>query len=103
MPRGGARPGAGRKALDQPETPLLTYSLTLRLTDVGYLNQLGHGNLSLGLRRLIDTARNKLPPPSKRPVAPDSRSRSSAGLRPRSPRATPVVVPGHDEGTRQYG
>jgi len=24
---------------------------------VGYLNQLGHGNLSLGLRRLIDAAR----------------------------------------------
>jgi hypothetical protein len=80
MPRGGARPGAGRKALDQPQEPLLTYSLMLRLTDVGYLNQLGHGNLSLGLRRLIDTARIQLPPPS-------------------SARA----VPGHGQGTRQYG
>jgi hypothetical protein len=57
MPRGGARPGAGRKALDQPKQPLLTYSLTMRPTDVGYLNQLGQGNLSLGLRRLIDEAR----------------------------------------------
>jgi hypothetical protein len=57
MPRGGARPGAGRKALDQPKEPLLTYSLMLRPTDVGYLNQLGQGNLSLGLRRLIDEAR----------------------------------------------
>jgi hypothetical protein len=57
MPRGGARPGAGRKALDQPKEPLLTYSLTVRPTDVGYLNKLGHGNLSLGLRRLIDEAR----------------------------------------------
>jgi hypothetical protein len=56
MARGGARPGAGRKALDQPTEPLLTYSLMLRPTDVGYLNRLGHGNLSLGLRRLIDTA-----------------------------------------------
>jgi hypothetical protein len=62
MARGGARPGAGRKALDQPTEPLLTYSLMLRPTDVGYLNRLGHGNLSLGLRRLIDTARVHLPP-----------------------------------------
>jgi hypothetical protein len=57
MPRGGARPGASRTALDQPKEPLLTYSLTVRPTDVGYLNKLGHGNLSLGLRRLIDEAR----------------------------------------------
>jgi len=81
MPRGGARPGAGRKALDQPRKPLLTYSLMLRPTDVGYLNQLGRGNLSLGLRRLIDTARIQLLPPLSAPVA----------------------VPGHEEGTRQYG
>ena len=54
MPRGGARPGAGRKAKDRPSEPLLTYSLTLRLSDVGVLNRLGNGNLSLGLRRLID-------------------------------------------------
>jgi hypothetical protein len=60
MPRGGARPGAGRKALDQPKEPLLTYSLVLRPTDVGYLNKLGQGNLSLGLRRLIDEARIRL-------------------------------------------
>jgi hypothetical protein len=81
MPRGGARRGAGRKALDQPREPLLTYSLMLRPTDVGYLNQLGHGNLSLGLCRLIDKARIQLPPPSSAPAA----------------------VPGHEEGTRQYG
>jgi hypothetical protein len=81
MPRGGARRGAGRKALDQPKEPLLTYSLMLRPTDVGYLNRLGHGNLSLGLRRLIDIARIQLPPPS----------------------STPAAVPGHEEGTRQYG
>jgi hypothetical protein len=64
MPRGGARPGAGRKALDQPTEPLLTYSLTLRPSDVGHLNQLGQGNLSLGLRRLIDEARTQ----SARPI-----------------------------------
>lgn len=57
MPRGGARRGAGRKAKDQPTEPLLTYSLTIRFTDVGVLNQLGRGNLSLGLRRLIDQHR----------------------------------------------
>ena len=81
MPRGGARRGAGRKALDEPQEPLLTYSLMVRPTDVGYLNQLGHGNLSLGLRRLIDSARIQMPPPSSAPVA----------------------VPGHEEGTRHYG
>lgn len=57
MPRGGARRGAGRKALDRPGEPLLTYSLTLRPSDVGVLNQLGRGNLSLGLRRLVDGMR----------------------------------------------
>jgi hypothetical protein len=103
MPRGGTRPGAGRKALDQPERPLLTYSLTLRLTDVGYLNQLGRGNLSLGLRRVIDTARIQLPPPPKRPVAVDPPPRSSTGLHHRSHHAQPVAVPGQDEGNRHYG
>ena len=81
MPRGGTRLGAGRKALDQPREPLLTYTPMLRPTDVGYLNQLGRGNLSLGFRRLIDTTRIQLPPPSSAPVA----------------------VPGHDQRTRQYG
>lgn len=57
MPRGGARPGAGRKATDHPDQPLMTYSLTLRASDMGYLNQLGRGNLSLGLRRLVDQHR----------------------------------------------
>jgi hypothetical protein len=67
MPRGGARPGAGRKALDQPKEPLLTYSLTVRPTDVGYLNMLGRGNLSLGLRRLIDEARTQSARPTTQP------------------------------------
>lgn len=57
MPRGGARPGAGRKANDCPGEALYTYSFNSRLTDTGVLNQLGHGNLSRGLRRLIDQAR----------------------------------------------
>jgi hypothetical protein len=57
MPRGGARPGAGRKAKDCPGEPLYTYSFNIRLEDTGVLNRLGHGNLSLGLRRLIDQAR----------------------------------------------
>jgi hypothetical protein len=57
MPRGGARPGAGRKAKDQPTEALLSYSLRLRRSDVGVLNQLGQGNLSLGLRRLVDQHR----------------------------------------------
>lgn len=57
MPRGGVRPGAGRKAPDRPDEPLLPSSLTLRLSDVGVLNQLGRGHLRLGLRRLVDQAR----------------------------------------------
>lgn len=56
MPWGGARAGAGRKAQDRPDEPLLTYSFTVRLTDLGVLNRLGEGNMSLGLRRLIDRA-----------------------------------------------
>ena len=57
MPRGGARPGAGCKAKDCPGEPLSTYSFNLHLTDTGVLNRLGDGNLSLGLRRLIDQTR----------------------------------------------
>lgn len=57
MPRGGARSGAGRKAKDCPGELLYTYSFNIRLEDTGVLNRLGHGNLSLGLRRLIDQAR----------------------------------------------
>ena len=52
-----ARRGApGRKARDRPDEPLYTYSFTIRLTDIGVLNRVGDGNLSLGLRRLIDLA-----------------------------------------------
>lgn len=72
MPRGGARRGAGRKAKDQPTEALLTYSLTIRLTDVGVLNQLGRGNLSLGLRRLIDLHRAQLPRTTAAPTTPAS-------------------------------
>jgi hypothetical protein len=56
MARGGSRRGAGRKAKDQPGEPLYTYSFTVRLADVGVLNRVGNGNLSLGLRRLVDLA-----------------------------------------------
>src|SRR5450759_3788153 len=94
MPRGGARRGAGRKALDQPGEPLLTYSLMLRLTDVGYLNQLGRGNLSLGLRRLIDIARTELPPPSELAVLALNRPHSPASSRAPSPLPASAVVPG---------
>ncbi len=45
-----------RKAKDQPNEPLAIYSFTIRLTDIGVLNRVGDGNLSLGLRRLIDLA-----------------------------------------------
>jgi hypothetical protein len=75
----------------------------LRPTDVGYLNQLGRGNLSLGLRRLIDAARIQLPPPSSAPAAIHLSTDSLASWLALSPQATSVVVPAHDQGTRQYG
>lgn len=57
MTRGGARPGAGRKAKDRPDVPLRSSPFTVRLTDLGALKRLGAGTLRLGLRRLIDLAR----------------------------------------------
>jgi hypothetical protein len=68
MPRGGARSGAGRKATDCPGEPLYTYSFRIRLTDTGVLNRLGDGNLSLGLRRLIDQARAAGLAPTRSPA-----------------------------------
>jgi hypothetical protein len=103
MARGGARPGAGRKALDQPTEPLLTYSLMLRPTDVGYLNQLGRGNLSLGLRRLIETARLHLPPPSTPPVTADLSPGAAPTSMPAQPRGGGLPVPGHENGVAHYG
>lgn len=101
MPRGGARPGAGRKARDRPTEPLLTYSLTLRLSDVGYLNQLGRGNLSLGLRRLIDQARTHLPArPIERAEAADTLLSSPPPLG--SPLDGPDAIRSHEKGTTEY-
>jgi hypothetical protein len=68
MPRGGARSGAGRKAKDGPGEPLYTYSFNIRLEDTGVLNRLGHGNLSRGLRRLIDQARTAGIVPTRSPA-----------------------------------
>ena len=87
MPRGGARRGAGRKAKDRPDEPLLTYSLTMRLSDVGVLNQLGRGNLSLGLRRLID----------------QHRARDGAPPRLVQPQGDTEPIRAHEKGTTQYG
>ena len=102
MPRGGARPGAGRKAADRPTEPLLTYSLTLRPTDVGYLNQLGRGNLSLGLRRLIDQARlHPAAQPTER--ADGGAAAGPSPSPPDQPRAGHDPVLGGEEGTTEYG
>jgi hypothetical protein len=102
MPRGGARPGAGRKAPDRPTEPLLTYSLTLRLTDVGYLNQLGHGNLSLGLRRLIDQARIHLVA-QLTDRADGGNSPGSSPLPLDQPRGGSDPILGQEKGTTEYG
>lgn len=100
MPRGGARPGAGRKAMDQPTEPLLTYSLMLRLSDVGVLNHLGRGNLSLGLRRLVDQHRAQTSAAASGHTpgpAPGSRSVTT-----QSP-ANATSIRGDEKGTTQYG
>ena len=105
MPRGGARPGAGRKAKDRPTEPLLTYSLTLRLSDVGVLNELGRGNLSLGLRRLIDLHRAH----TSAAITPATVRAASESPAPSSPPATTPVpssvtsIRSHEKGTTQYG
>ena len=97
MPRGGARPGAGRKAPDRPTEPLLTYSFTVRLTDVGVLNQLGRGNLSLGLRRLIDRHRAHIgAPATDHPGGVPSPGASPPGVQ-RTGDTEPIR--GHEKGT----
>ena len=97
MPRGGARRGAGRKAKDQPSEPLLTYSLTIRLTDVGVLNQLGRGNLSLGLRRLIDQHRAHAGTTTTAATLPATSERAP----PNSP-STPAPIPGDASAIRGH-
>jgi len=78
MARGGARPGAGRKAKDRPTEFLATLSLTLRLSDLGVLNRLGHGNYSLGLRRLIDLHRSGLAAVEANAGEPNQPARTAA-------------------------
>ena len=92
MPRGGARPGAGRKAKDQPSEPLLSYSLRLRRSDVGVLNQLGQGNLSLGLRRLVDHHR------ARASVAASTTTTSQTPLD-----ADATSIHGDEKGAPQHG
>lgn len=69
---GGKRPGAGRK-ITYTDEPLTSYTLRLRLTDVGDLNRLGEGNLSRGLRRLIDAGNQHglIPPVDRRTASND--------------------------------
>jgi hypothetical protein len=105
MPRGGARRGAGRKAKDQPTEPLLTYSLTIRFTDVGVLNRLGQGNLSLGLRRLIDQHRAHA---STTATAATRRAASEPPAASSPPAPTPASgdvqsIRGDEKGIPQYG
>jgi|GEM_PF-1206152 len=52
LPRGGARPGAGRKP-GRPE-PLERHTITLYQTDAEYLRTLD-GNLSRAIRKLVET------------------------------------------------
>lgn len=99
MPRGGARPGAGRKAKDQPRESLLTYSFTVRPSDVGMLNQLGYGNLSLGLRRLVDHHRLRASAASTAATAPAG-SASPLSSQPGAPLPSdPESIRGEQKGT----
>lgn len=51
--RGGRRPGAGRKKSDNSEQ---SYSVRLRPSQIKLLKKWGGGDVSIGLRWLIDTA-----------------------------------------------
>lgn len=51
--RGGYRPGAGRKKVGKNE-PAESVTVTLLPRHIARLTDLGDGNLSLGIRRLVD-------------------------------------------------
>lgn len=50
--RGGRRPGAGRKPIGEQLT--LPVTVTLLPDQIAYLETVGEGNMSLGIRRLIE-------------------------------------------------
>jgi hypothetical protein len=49
---GGKRRGAGRPPLSSENTVPIT--LTLRPSDIAYLSKLGQGNVSAGVKKLIE-------------------------------------------------
>jgi hypothetical protein len=49
---GGRRSNAGRPQLT--DTPTVTYSITLHPADRDYLREVGKGNVSAGIRALIE-------------------------------------------------
>jgi hypothetical protein len=68
--RGGRRPGAGRPP--SYSEPLLRKTVTLPASYVEQLTVLGHGNLSDGIRFLLECAYTstgvRLDPPSSHPL-----------------------------------
>ena len=61
LPKGGARPGAGRKPVAGPADPLVRKSVTLRESDIRRLEVMGDGNLSAGIRRLLQESTSREP------------------------------------------
>lgn len=69
--RGGARKGAGRKALLPPTR---TYTVYLTDNQAAHARALGNGNLAAGVRALID---RDATPPADHPPRPAAASRPS--------------------------
>lgn len=57
---GGPRPGAGRKPLRDDES-MVRSTVTLLKTHHDYLAKLGNGNVSAGIRKLIEGMIDKTP------------------------------------------
>jgi hypothetical protein len=57
--RGGARPGSGRKPRFEQ---LLKKTVSLPPECIRFLESLGHGNLSAGIRRLVEDVQNSNEP-----------------------------------------
>ena len=56
MTRGGFREGSGRKPLD-PESKTVIVPITVTEKDRDYLSQRGDGNVSAGVREVIQESR----------------------------------------------
>ena len=74
--RGGRRPGAGRPR--SYGEPLLRKTVSLPQSYVEHLERYGSGNLSDGIRQLVENAFTRFGEPWLRPIPPESDGASSS-------------------------